>query len=151
MTNPVTALPAAEPGAAGRHFAQRLAFETDAADVAAALSDPGHGLVLLDSRSPQAYAAGHLPGALNLPRPYAPAALPDGLVVVYCWGPGCNGATKAAREVAALGRHVKEMIGGYEYWVREGHPVETCAQPSRPVASCGEPTGLDSGEPRWRR
>ena len=148
--NPVTVFPAAEPAAAHRHFADRLAFETDAADVATALQTGADEIVLLDSRSPQAYEAGHLPGALNLARPYAPDDLPDGLIVVYCWGPSCNGATKAARELSALGRPVKEMIGGFEYWVREGHPVET-GQPSRPVESCGAPTGLDSGEPRWRR
>jgi rhodanese-related sulfurtransferase len=45
-------------------------------------------------------------------------------VVVYCWGPGCNGAVKAAADLARMGRPVKEMIGGFEYWVREGHPVE---------------------------
>jgi rhodanese-related sulfurtransferase len=41
-------------------------------------------------------------------------------VVTYCWGPGCNGATRAALAFARLGYPVKEMIGGYEYWVREG-------------------------------
>jgi hypothetical protein len=45
-------------------------------------------------------------------------------VVTYCWGPGCNGATRAALEFARLGFRVKEMIGGYEYWVREGFPVQ---------------------------
>jgi len=45
------------------------------------------------------------------------------LLVVYCWGPACNGATKAAAELAALGRPVKEMLGGFEYWAREGHAV----------------------------
>jgi rhodanese-related sulfurtransferase len=46
-------------------------------------------------------------------------------VVTYCWGPGCNGATRAALEFARLGYRVKEMIGGFEYWVREGLPVRT--------------------------
>jgi hypothetical protein len=41
-------------------------------------------------------------------------------VVTYCWGPGCNGATRAALAFARLGYSVKEMLGGYEYWVREG-------------------------------
>jgi rhodanese-related sulfurtransferase len=58
-----------------------------------------------------------LPGS----RPEAGESAP---VVVYCWGPGCNGAVKAAVNLARMGRPVKEMIGGFEYWVREGHPVE---------------------------
>jgi rhodanese-related sulfurtransferase len=128
MTNPVTAVEAAEPAAALRHFTARLAFETDVADVAAALDAGGDpGFVLIDARSPRSYEAGHLPGAPLLPRPFAEAdlaALGDAPLVVYCWGPACNGATKAARELAALGRPVKEMIGGFEYWERDGHAVE---------------------------
>jgi len=131
--NPVTAVPAAPPAEAHRHFSARLAFETDADDVAAALALCDGAVTVIDSRAPEAYAAGHLPGAVNLPRPYSEAdvaALGEGLAVVYCWGPGCNGATKAARELAALGRPVKEMLGGFEYWVREGHPVEGTASDS---------------------
>jgi len=117
----------ATPADALAHFTHKLAVETDAADVAAALRAGDPGFVLLDARSPEAYAAGHLPGAVSLPHARidedALAALPDQPIVTYCWGPGCNGATRAAARLAALGREVKEMIGGYEYWVREGHPV----------------------------
>ena len=132
MPNPVTAVPASGPAAALDHFAARLAFETDVSDVAAALEAGGEpGFVLLDARSERSYEASHLPGARLLPRPFAAAdvdALGDALLVVYCWGPACNGATKAARELAALGRPVKEMIGGFEYWERDGHAVEHGAQ-----------------------
>ena len=128
MPNPVTAVAAAAPAAALDHFSSRLAVETDVADVAAALEAGGDpGFVLLDARSPRSYEAGHLPGARLLPRPFTADdvdALGDVLLVVYCWGPACNGATKAARELAALGRPVKEMLGGFEYWERDGHAVE---------------------------
>ena len=128
MPNAVTAVAAAPASAALDHFSSRLAVETDVADVAAALATAGDpGFVLLDARSPRAYEAGHLPGARLLSRPFAAedvAALGDALLVVYCWGPACNGATKAAAELAALGRPVKEMIGGFEYWERDGHAVE---------------------------
>ena len=92
----MTAVPAAAPTDAAAHFAARLALETDAADVAAALDSGEPDFVLVDARSRAAFEAGHLPGAITLP--YAEidadtaAALPDGLVVVYCWGPGCNAA-----------------------------------------------------------
>jgi rhodanese-related sulfurtransferase len=46
------------------------------------------------------------------------------VIVVYCWGVACNAATKAAMRLSALGFRVKEMIGGIEYWRREGGPVE---------------------------
>ncbi len=116
------------PELAHAHFAQRLAVETDADDVAAALRDQTADFVLIDARSPAAYAAAHLPGALSVPHRTITRevldALPSGPIVAYCWGPGCNGATKAAARISALGRDVKEMLGGFEYYAREGHPVE---------------------------
>jgi rhodanese-related sulfurtransferase len=87
--------------------------------------------VLLDVRSPAAYTKSHAPGALNLPHTTINAATTarfpkDTLLVVYCWGPGCNGATKAALKLSALGFPVKEMIGGIEYWEdKERYPVES--------------------------
>ena len=118
----------AEPATARAHFERRLSVETDASDVAAALRAGSPGFVLLDARSPEAFAAGHLPGALSAPHATIDARvareLPEGLVVAYCWGPGCNAATKAGARLAAQGRRVKEMLGGFEYWEREGHPVE---------------------------
>ena len=55
----------------------------------------------------------------------APQEIPlDTPVVVYCWSPGCNAADKGALAFAQLGYEVKVMIGGFEYWVREGYPVE---------------------------
>jgi rhodanese-related sulfurtransferase len=109
------------------HFARRLEVETDVADVAAAMEAGELDFVLLDARSRSSYDAGHLPGALHLHEISAEtvAGLPNGLVVTYCWGPSCNGACKAALRLAELGRPVKEMLGGYEYWTRDGHPVET--------------------------
>ena len=121
-------IPAAPPDAAHRHFTARLAFETDCADVAADLKAGEMPYTVVDVRSAKAYAAGHVPGAINAPSAAidaaAAASLPEGLLVVYCWGPACNGAHKAAAALAAHGRHVKEMIGGFEYWGREGHPIE---------------------------
>ena len=101
------------------YFEAKLAHETDAADVAYALRDGSADFALVDARSRASYDRGHLPGAIHLAE-----ALPDGPLVVYCWGPGCNAATKACARLMAEGRDVKEMIGGFEYWVREGHATE---------------------------
>lgn len=123
----VTTTPAAPPAEAARHFTARLALETDAADVGGAIASGDVDFTLLDVRSRAAYAAGHVSGAVSLP--YAEidaaalAALGDGLLVVYCWGPGCNAAQHAGARIAALGRPVKEMLGGWEAYVREGWPV----------------------------
>lgn len=135
MTN-VFLIPAAPVADAVAHFTDRLSFQTDVSDVHADLESGAGSFVLVDSRGDAAWRQGHLPGAVHLPtgRVAAEAAqrIPVGTpVVTYCWGPGCNGSTRAALEFARLGYPVKEMIGGYEYWVREGLPVTTASGPSR--------------------
>ena len=110
------------------YFSAKLAHETDASDVYAAQKD-GDRFVLVDVRSDQAWAQGRISGAVHLRRQEiaerARAEFDLSLpIVVYCWSPGCNAGTKAAIEFAKLGYSVKEMIGGYEYWVREGQPTE---------------------------
>ncbi|MCR0983062.1 rhodanese-like domain-containing protein [Roseomonas populi] len=129
MTNAVTAIPAAAATEAEAHFARRLSLETDCADVQAAAFD-NPGFVLLDVRGPNAFARGHLPGALNLPHREMEAARmakwpEETLFVVYCAGPHCNGADRAALRLARLGRPVKIMIGGVTGWQDEGFALES--------------------------
>lgn len=113
---------------ASRHFAAKLQFETDPSDVRAA-QEAGERFVLVDTRGDAAWAQGRAVGAIHLPTAAiserAAAVVPAGTpVVVYCWGPGCNGSTKAALAFSLAGYEVREMIGGFEYWAREGLPVE---------------------------
>jgi len=56
---------------------------------------------------------------------------PDTPFVVYCNGPHCNGADRAAVRLARLGRKVKKMIGGAEGWKDEGFALEKGAEVSR--------------------
>ena len=121
----VTEVPAAEPEAAAAHFERLLAFETDCWDIHAAIAAGEVPFTILDVRAPEAFAAGHVPGAINLPhrriveRNLVPFA-PDTLFVVYCDGPHCNGADRGAARLARLGRKVKKMIGGVQGWKDEG-------------------------------
>jgi rhodanese-related sulfurtransferase len=122
----------ADSTAAAAFFTARLAFQSDVSDVHLALEAADPGFALIDSRSAQSWDQGRIPGALHLPTVEIPARAgtlldPAVPVVTYCWGPGCNGATRAALAFARLGYQVKEMIGGIEYWIREGFPLETAA------------------------
>ncbi|MDI6101940.1 rhodanese-like domain-containing protein [Actinoplanes sp. NEAU-A12] len=133
------------------YYSNQLRFETDVSDVQQSLSAGAPGFVLIDTRNTESWDQGRIPGAIHLPtREIAARAaelVPVGrAVVTYCWGPGCNGATKAALEFAKLGYQVREMIGGYEYWVREGfttegpngatsHPADHLTSPV--TAACG--------------
>jgi rhodanese-related sulfurtransferase len=119
----------ATPDQAVAWFAAKLASQTDVSDVQAALVAGAPGFALVDSRALGAWRQGHIPGAVHLPTAEIAARAADMLdpalpVVTYCWGPGCNGSTKAALALAHLGYTVREMIGGFEYWVREGFPVQ---------------------------
>ncbi|WP_225443218.1 rhodanese-like domain-containing protein [Lolliginicoccus lacisalsi] len=104
------------------YFAAKLRHEIDPADLAT-LDSP---FVLIDVRNDDAWKQGHIPHAQHVPR----AHLDEWItthdtrvpVVVHCWGPGCNGATKAALRLSQAGVVAREMIGGFEYWVREGLP-----------------------------
>ena len=133
MTSHVTETPAATPDAALRHFEARLAFETDCWDVHDSMKSGSQDFVLLDVRGADAFAKAHVPGAINVPhrtmtkeRMARFGAHP--LFVVYCAGPHCNGANKAALRLAKLGYRVKEMIGGVTGWQDEGFLFETAAE-----------------------
>jgi rhodanese-related sulfurtransferase len=132
---------------ATEHFAAKLRYETDVSDVHAALAARTVHVIVIDSRSAEAWDQGHLPGAVHLPTAEIAArgadVVPAGCAVVtYCWGPGCNGSTRAALAFARLGFEVREMIGGYEYWVREGFPVATATgETRRPVDDLTAPIG----------
>ncbi|MCL4857982.1 MAG: rhodanese-like domain-containing protein [Caldilineaceae bacterium] len=126
----VLATPAAEPVDAYAFFSRKLAYETDPSDLYSDMQAGVPGFAVIDVRSPEAYAERHTPGAVSLPHALINAETTarfdkETLLVVYCWGPGCNGATKAAIKLSALGFRVKEMIGGIEYWAeKEQLPVE---------------------------
>ncbi|MBC3908617.1 rhodanese-like domain-containing protein [Undibacterium umbellatum] len=126
----VTEVAAASSQEAIAHFADSLRFETDCWDTHHAMSEGKADFVLLDVRSPESYAKGHVPGAINLLRGKIIASKlasypPDTLFVTYCAGPHCNGATKAAIRLAQLGRPVKIMIGGITGWLDEGFSLTT--------------------------
>lgn len=133
----VTQTEAASPDEALRHFAAKLAVETDPSDVAFDLAHGAQGFAVADARSADAFLDMHLPSALSLPHARIDAGAIEplrgrGLLVVYCWSASCNAADKAARKLAALGLQVKVMIGGLEAWVREGYPTEGALSPDVP-------------------
>ncbi|MEZ5408165.1 MAG: rhodanese-like domain-containing protein [Acidimicrobiales bacterium] len=131
----VMAVAPAPPAEAARHFAALLAYETDCWDVHDALAHGPADFVVLDVRSDEAFAAGHVEGAVSLPHRLIDEATlarfgADTRYVVYCAGPHCNGADRAALRLAGLGRPVKKMIGGVTGWLDEGFSLVAGAGPS---------------------
>jgi rhodanese-related sulfurtransferase len=125
MTSTVSRPPAADSNRALKHFESLLKFETDCWDVHHAIKNDRKDFMLLDVRGEGSYNQGHIEGAVNLPHPRINKGslekYPlDTLFVVYCAGPHCNGADKAAVRLAKLKRPVKKMIGGVTGWLDEG-------------------------------
>jgi len=92
---------------------------------------------IIDVREADEYAAGHLAGAINLPRGLlefklsaTPALEPRDLnVVLYCKTSGR--AALAASTMQSMGYlHVVSIAGGYDAWVESGKPVVKPTQPS---------------------
>lgn len=126
----ITRIAPAEPSVALAHFSACLRLETDCWDVHHALTHGPRDFVLADARSAELYAEGHIPGAISLPHrtidtdTLAPWPR-ETVFVVYCAGPHCNGAHRAALRLAELGRPVKLMLGGVTGWRDEGFALAT--------------------------
>ena len=130
MASAVSRPPAASSVRAQHHFSRLLEFETDCWDVHHAISNERRDFVLLDVRGEHAYQMGHVPESINIPGSrFGETDLEefakDTLLVVYCAGPHCNGADKAALKLAKLNRPVKKMIGGVTGWLDEGFSLES--------------------------
>ena len=88
------------------------------------------GLVtVLDVRPAEEYAAGHLPGAINIPLAELEARLGSldlhKEVIAYCRGPHCVLAFDAVARLRAQGRRARRLEGGFPEWRHAGLPVET--------------------------
>ncbi|MDW8468942.1 MAG: metalloregulator ArsR/SmtB family transcription factor [Burkholderiales bacterium] len=87
------------------------------------------GLVtVLDVRPEEEYAAGHLPGAINVPLERlerAIARLPRRKeIVAYCRGPYCLLAFEAVAKLRRLGFRARRLQNGFPEWRAAGLPVE---------------------------
>ena len=106
-------------------YQRKLAYEMDSADLAEAVSN-GEPIVVVDGRSADAYAQEHIPGAISLPHrgiSYNSSESFDKskVYVCYCDGIGCNASTKTALKLLTLGFQVRELIGGLDWWKRDGY------------------------------
>lgn len=108
-----------------RHYEEKLAFEWDSADLYDQLAENPR-VVVIDARKPFAYEEEHIPGAINFPHREMNASSTekldrDKVYVCYCDGIGCNASTKGSLHLARLGFEVRELIGGLDWWKRDGY------------------------------
>lgn len=123
-----------------RHYENKLAYEIDSWDLKVAM-ESGENVVVVDTRTSETYDTRHIPGAINLPHAKMDESSTSvidktSLIVTYCDGIGCNGSTKGALKMARLGFRVRELIGGLDWWVRDGHPTH-CNGGNSDACGCG--------------
>lgn len=114
-------VPPAEAGAAQ----QGAAVVTLPASELASLIASGD-VVLIDVRTPEEFAAGRLPGALNAPlQTFDPATIPieqNRETILYCGSSRRSGI--AAEQLSAyLGTEVRHLEGGIAAWQQAGGEV----------------------------
>ena len=123
-----------EPFETAAEMALKLRFHTDSWDLAEALNAGHPAIAVIDARSRDAYLAAHIPGATSFSHREMNAGSVarldrDKIYIVYCDGIGCNASTKGAFKLAGFGFRTKELLGGLDWWRRDGHPVQAGADP----------------------
>ena len=93
------------------------------------LSRVRDGLVtVVDVRPPEEYAAGHVPGAVNIPLDKLESHLKDlqtdQEIVAYCRGPHCVLAFDAVEQLRKRGIKARRLEDGYPEWKLAGMPIE---------------------------
>ena len=124
-----------------RFYQSKLEYEIDSWDLYQAIEN-NRDVVVIDARSAEAFAVEHIPGAINVPHREMSAHSTDHLdkskhYVTYCDGIGCNASTKGALNMARLGFQVKELLGGLDWWKRDGYATQGSSGSAGKAPSCG--------------
>ncbi len=121
-------------------YKKKLQYEIDPSDLYEALNN-GEKIVVVDARKAFAYQEEHIPGAINIPHREMSAENvkelnKDVLYVCYCDGIGCNASTKGSLNLTQLGFNVKELLGGLEWWKKDGYATEGIKETKGQTITC---------------
>lgn len=124
-----------------KHYEDKLKYEIDSWDLSEALKAK-ENVIVIDTRSKEAYYLEHIPQAVNIPHKTMSEESTknldkETLYVTYCDGIGCNASTKGALNMAKLGFKVKELLGGLDWWKRDGYQTEGIQGREAKNISCG--------------
>src|SRR6476469_7454288 len=109
---------------------KQIRSEVDEVDPADVRRQIGNGAVLVDVRENEEFAAGHIPGAVHVPRSYLESRIEgaapdhDAHLILYCQS-GQRSALAAHTLKDLLGyRNVESMTGGITLWKDRGYDVD---------------------------
>lgn len=109
-------------------YKAKLSYETDSWDLFEAIKSQ-ESIIVVDARSEEAFKTEHIPTAVSIPHKTMSELTTGHLdksktYVTYCDGIGCNASTKGALKLAKLGFQTKELLGGLDWWKRDGYATE---------------------------
>jgi rhodanese-related sulfurtransferase len=120
------------------HFATKLEAEWGPYDLKHALEERKDQIVVLDTRTADAYAEEHIPGAVNIPEAELESRLKElpknKEIVPYCWSITCHLATRVALDLTQKGYRVHELAGGIGIWKEQGNKVTSSKKQPASVA-----------------
>src|SRR6476619_4891322 len=115
----------------GVEVLRQIKSRIDEVDPAAVREQVGNGAVIVDVREPEEWGAGHIPGAIHVPKSYLESRIEGAVpahekhVVLYC-ASGNRSAWAARTLIEDLGyEHVESMTGGFTLWKDRGYEVQT--------------------------
>lgn len=122
-------------------YETKLAYEIDSWDLSVLIKNQ-ENIVVIDTRSKSFYDMENIPTSINLPHSQMTEETTKEfdktkLYITYCDGIGCNGSTKGALNMAKLGFRVKELLGGLDWWKRDGHETKGTSGQKAQNLSCG--------------
>ena len=121
-------------------YKAKLQFETDSWDLSEAMKS--NSVIVIDARSTEAFDLEHIPNSINFPHKTmneeSTLVLDKSKYYVsYCDGIGCNASTKGALQLSLLGFNVKELLGGLDWWRRDGYETHGANATKGKTIICG--------------
>ncbi len=124
-------------------FEAKLKYESQPYGLKQVL-DKKEKIQIIDLRTPELFAQGHIPGAVNVSfddlEKYLPKLDKDTTTVVYCYDLLCRLATRAALFLAKQDYKVQELVGGWEGWADHDFATEKGT-----ASSCATGSGHSCG------
>ena len=124
-----------------KYYEDKLRYELDSSDLHQMLIK-NENVIVIDTRVEKHYDISHIPNSINIPHRTMNKEITKDLdksylYITYCDGIGCNGSTKGALNMAKLGFNVKELLGGLDWWVRDGYETHGKNAQLKDETSCG--------------